>query len=344
MKCSALGSSVVSSILFSAAVSLTACGSSDSPAGSGGAGGGSSAGAGNTAGSSNAGAAGAGDPDKLVGSFLVKLAPKSELAEANATVLGKVYDGPTPANLVWETADTDGDCKLLTPRVPFCSTPCGGSAVCVEDDTCLAYPAAHSVGVVTATGLKTTDGASTFTMSPIANGYQPSGGISLAYPPFAEGDTVKFAAAGGDFAAFELEGKGIAPLTVTSTSLSLKSGEPVALTWTAGGVDSAKVHVKLDISHHGGTKGQIECETADSGALTVSAALATKLLNLGVAGFPTVIVTRHTIGSTVIAPGRVELEIASVVEQSIAVEGVTSCTEDEECADGQTCQDDLTCK
>lgn len=346
MKFPFLGFSVVSALLVpTAALSLAACGSSsDSPAASAGAssGGSGNAGSGNSAGS--VGAAGAGDPSKLVGSFLVKLAAKTETADANATVLGKVYDAPTPANLVWETAQTDGDCKLLTPRVPYCSTPCGSGAVCVEDDTCVADPTSHSVGTVTVTGLRTTAGASSFTMTAIKNAYQPSGDTTLAYPPFAEGDAVTFAAAGGDFAAFSLTSKGVTPLEVTSTALELKSGVPIALTWTKGGLSDAKIHVKLDISHHGGTKGQIECDTDDSGSLTISAALVGKLLDLGVAGFPSVIVTRHTIGSTVISPGLVELEIASLVEQFVAVDGLTSCTEDTQCADGQTCQDDLTCK
>jgi hypothetical protein len=166
----------------------------------------------------------------------------------------------------------------------------------------------------------------------------------LAYPPFAESDAVALTAAGEYFAAFNLSAKGIAPLALTTTEFPLKSGQALPLAWTKGAESSAKIHVVLNISNHGGTKGKIECDTADSGALTVSAALITKLLNLGVAGFPTVKVTRHVIGSTVIAQGRVELEISSTVEHAVTVDGLTSCTDKAMCPDGQDCQDDLTCK
>jgi hypothetical protein len=317
-----------SAFLFPICVlALAACGSSDSPANPGAAG---SAGT------------GSGDASKLVGAFQLKLTPFSDLGPATTSINGRVSDGPTPVTTIWEKARTDGDCTLSTPRVPFCSTPCGGGAACVEDDTCLPYPTARSAGTVTVTGVKAVDGSTTFDLSPTNNNYQAL--IALAYPPFAEGDPVRFAAAGGDFTPFNLSSKGIAPLTLQSTELALESGQPLPVTWTKGSESSAKIHVSLDISGHGGTKGVIECDSSDSGALTISAALITKLLDLGVAGFPTVKVTRHVTDSTVIAPGRVELEISSTVEQSVTVEGLISCTDDKNCPDGQSCQTDLTCK
>ncbi len=319
---------------------LSACGSTDAKSAGGGAGASGSAGSG----SGNAGAAGQGDSSQLVGSFQVKVTPASGDIEASTAVVGKVYDGPTPATVIWEKPQVDGSCTLTTPRVPFCSTPCGSSSACVEDDTCQAYATARSVGAVTVTGVKTTAGDSSFVMTAIANTYQPPGSTSLAYPPFAEGDAVSLSAAGDYFPAFTLTSKGVAPLVVTSTALALKSGQPLALTWTKGTTGNAKVHVKLDISHHGGTKGQIECDADDSGALTVTAPLITTLLGLGAAGYPTVIVTRHALGSTVISAGRVDLDVSSIVEQAVTVEGLTSCTEDTDCASGQTCQSDLSCK
>jgi len=312
------------------AFAFAACSSSsDSPGGAAGAPGGS-------AGSS------AGDPSKLVGSFQVKVTPKSDVADASTSIVGRIYDGPTPVTTIWEKPQADGDCKLTTPRNPYCNTPCGGSAACVEDDTCLAYPTAHDAGAVTVTGVKAADGSAPLTLTLVNNTYQAG---TLSYPPFAEGDAVSLTAAGSSyFPTFTLSSKGIAPLELTSADLALKSGQPLALTWTKGGESSATIHVKLDISHHGGSKGQIECDTADSGALTVSAALVTKLLNLGIAGFPTVIVTRYVIGSTVIAPGRVELEISSTVEQGVTIDGLHSCTDKKDCPEGQECQADLTCK
>lgn len=315
---------------------FAACsGSSDSPAGSAGA-----AGTANQA----AGGGGSGDPNKLVGSFQVKLTPASDLGAATTTVVGKIYDGLTPPTTLWEKPQVDGDCKLTTPRVPFCSTPCGGGAACVEDDTCLAYPTAHSAGVVTMTGLTASSGGAPLELTLVSNTYQAPPSVPLAFPPFAESDAIGLSAKGEYFPAFDLNAKGIAPLALASGELALETGEPLKINWTKGNESSAKIHVKLDISHHGGSKGQIECDTSDSGSLSIGAELVTKLLNLGVAGFPTVIVTRHTIASTVIPAGRVELEISSTVEQGVTIDGLKSCTDKAQCPSGQDCQTDLTCK
>ena len=88
----------------------------------------------------------------------------------------------------------------------------------------------------------------------------------------------------------------------------------------------------------------IECDADDTGSLEIAAPLVTELINLGVAGFPTIIVTRKSVGSTTIAQGRVDLIVSSDVEHEVQVSGVTSCTDDMDCPSGQTCQSDLTCK
>lgn len=290
-------------------------------------------------------------PETLVGTFQVQLvAPvaatdTSPASAGKTSVVGKVYDGATPEAIVWESGTKAGACQLSTPRVPFCDTPCGGSAVCVEDNTCEPYPTAGSVGTVTAKGIKTQDGASEFTMEPIANNYQPPGTVSLAYPAFAEGDLITLEAAGADIDGFKLSARGVAQLALTNKTIALADDTPVTLTWTpAADPDKSTIHVKLDISHHGGTKGMIECDTADSGSLELPGALITELLDLGVAGFPSIIVTRRAVGSAAIAAGRVDLVVSSKVEHFVDIEGVVSCSADTDCPDDQTCQDDLTCK
>jgi hypothetical protein len=285
-----------------------------------------------------------GDPDVLVGSFQVQLIAATDASPAKTAVLGKIYDGPTPPAVVWEQADERGDCRLMTPRVPFCSTPCGGSAVCVEDDTCEPYPAAHGAGTVTLGGVRLTDGGASFAMDPINNTYQPGAGVTLEYPAFDEGAEVTLAAAGDYFHAFELAAAGVRPLELADTALALAQDTPLDLEWTAGSVASARIRVKLDISHHGGTRGMITCEAADTGALTIDGGLIGRLLDLGVAGFPTIIVTRESIGAVTIAPGRVELVLSSSLEHAVDVPGVESCTADDQCPAGQTCQPDLTCQ
>jgi hypothetical protein len=292
-----------------------------------------------------------GDSSILVGSFQVRLvAPVPGGANAPAapgytSVFGKIYDGPTLAQIVWEEGEKEGTCQLFTPRVPFCSTPCGGSAACVEDETCEDYPAAHGVGKVTAKGLHTAAGESEFVMSPVANNYQPPASVTLPYPAFAEGDEISLAASGDFYSAFTLKAKGVSPLSLLNDEIVIEPDKPMTLTWTPpkqAGIST--LHVKLDISHHGGTKGMIACEAEDTGAIELPAKLLKQLTDLGVAGFPSVVVTRKATGSTTIAPGRVDLVVSADIEREVKIPGLTSCTDDTDCASGQTCQADLTCK
>lgn len=286
-----------------------------------------------------------GDPDSPVGTFAIDLVAARDQTPAYTSLVGIVYDGPQPYPVIWEQADQSGDCVLLTPRVPFCETPCGGSALCVEDDECQAYPSKQDVGTVHVSGLETEDGDSTFDISPIASTYQIPASISLVYPPFAEGDSLSLQADGSDFtSAFTLTTTGIAPLTLTSADPDLQPNTAVELTWTAPATETgATVSVKLDISHHGGTQGKIECAGDDDGSMTIDASLITQLLDLGAAGYPTIVVNREATGSAVISAGRVDLDVTSSIERPVTVPGIVSCTGDEDCDDGQTCRDDLTC-
>jgi hypothetical protein len=291
-----------------------------------------------------------GDPDVLVGAFQVLLTPAAAATAitpevfAQTSVFGRVQDGPTPELVRWTEVSTAGGCRLLTPSVPFCEAPCGGSAACVDEEVCQPYPASLDVGPITVTGLDTGDGAEAFTIEPVASNYQRSG---LPYPAFAEGAAVRFEAAGGPsgVGAFTLAATGIGTLTLTSPPLELAAGAPATLTWTPPTrAEASEILVRLDISHHGGTNGKIECVVPDSGSLTLSAPLLDALRALGAAGFPTVIVTRRATGSAVIAPGRVDLWLLSTVEQAVIIPGLTSCTADEDCPAGTTCQPDLQCQ
>lgn len=293
-----------------------------------------------------------GDPDTLVGRFNVDLiAPipatsETPATEGYTTVLGIVLDVPQPEAVIWDATLTDGACVLRLPRVPFCETPCGGSAVCVADDTCRPYGVKQDVGTVHTSGLTTTGGATAFDLIAISGSYQVPGNLQLAYPAFAPGAQVELAATGSAFTpAFTLTGKGIAPLQLTSPDPALAREQALTVTWTPPTGDAAsRVWLALDISHHGGSKGKIECDTPDTGSLTLSAQLMTRLLDLGAAGFPTVIVTRQASTSALVTSGRVDLVIGSKVERPVTVPGVHSCTENTDCTPPQTCQPDLTCR
>jgi hypothetical protein len=265
----------------------------------------------------------------------------SSASSGTTNVFGKVYDGSTPEALIWTQTRESGGCKLSVPKVPFCDPSCG-SAICVADDKCQPFPAAKTAGAVRVTGLTTSSGPQEVTLTEVSKAYQLPGSVTLAYPPFAEGTPVRFAAAGGDYTAFALEAKGIKPLTITSQSMTVESGKPLTVTWS-GAPSQASIFVKLDLSHHGGSKGKIECDVADTGTIEIAAPLITELVGLGVAGFPTVVVARRSIGSAQISAGRVDLVVTSDIEAPVNIPGVISCTDKQDCPAQQDCRANLTC-
>ncbi|MFC1609431.1 hypothetical protein ACFL6C_00600 [Myxococcota bacterium] len=276
------------------------------------------------------------DSDAAVGAFQVKVVAATT-TPGYTSVFGKVFDGSTPQPLVWEETATVGDCELLVPRAPFCGEPCEGGSICVEDDECQGYPDALSVGTVVVQGIETASGATEFSMDPIANNYQPA--VSLAYPAFSEGDAIEFDPAGtAAFAAFTLNAKGIEELDLVNDSIQVEHGLAINLEWVGPGQSGiSEIHVKLDISHHGGPKGKIECLTEDTGSLQLTAGMLGQLLDLGYAGFPTIIVTRQSTGSATTAVGRVDLVVSSGAEKEVLIPGLISCNEDGDCPTGQTC-------
>jgi len=280
-----------------------------------------------------------------LGSFTVTLvaavsgAGGTQATPAYTSVLGKVHDGPVPAAIVWTVVEEASGCRLSTPRVPFCSAACGGAAVCVEGGTCVPQPTAQDLGRVRVTGL----GAGPFDMEPIAGNYQPSAGVALPYPPFQEGGLVQVTAPGGALGTFSIDSRGIAPLVFEQTPAPV-SGQPLRLTWAPPGQpDLSRIEVKLDISHHGGARGTIECDVPDTGSLEIPASQVSKLLALGVAGFPTIVVTRAATGTAAVRAGVIALRVLSPVERAVEIEGLRSCTGDGECPAGKACRSDLTC-
>ena|GEM_PF-1543006 len=309
-----------------------ACSSSSSSTGN-------SAGAssGTGGGASSAGAGGTAASDAVVGGFIVELVPQKSDTPPFTNVSGEVFDGPSPATLVWDMKGESAGCQLLEPRVPFCDPSCGGSAVCVADGVCQAYPTAKDLGPVMVKGL-----GDDLTMTAIANTYQAD--VKTPYPAAEEGASVSIAVSGGPYGAFELNTPMVSPLEAPADTLQLDTGKALSLSWTSPGASAAsRIAVKVDISHHGGTKGKIECDVPDTGLLEISADLITKLHALGVAGYPSVALTRSTSAETAIVPGKVSLQALSAISIDLEVAGVTSCSTDDDCATGKTCQSDETC-
>lgn len=322
-----------------------ACGGGSGASATGGAATGGAVSTGGTPGTATGGAGG-GDP--LLGTFVVTMtAPVPATGTAAAmpgttTVLGRVSDGATPPLTSSKQTAMDGACQLLVPVSPFCSPSCG-SGVCVADGVCQAYPKVQNLGDVTLSGIDC--GGASVTLKNTSGNYQLPSGTACTYPGFKEGDTIRLAATGADLPAFNIMTTGIAPLELTTTALPVAAGQDFQLSWKAASNPKAShIHVKLDISHHGGTRGAVHCDLDDTGALTISGALMTKLLGLGVAGYPTVIVTRTATGTASLDRGHVDFKLSSDVETAVQISGLLSCGSDADCPTGKTCQSDLTCQ
>jgi len=322
-------------------------GKSDGAAGATGTGGdasGSGGGSSTSGGSSSGGSASVVE-DPAVGTFAIQLILPDGTTPGATSVNGSVRDAVLPQDVIWELSLEEGGCRLLEPRVPFCETPCPSGSICVEDDVCQETPPRRNAGTVTITGLQTAAGGTEVVMEPIGTAPNYSTATALNYPPFAEGDTITLSASGADVPAFQVQSQGISPLQMLLTGdVPLESGQPISLQWTpptqSGG---STIRAIVDISHHGGQRGEIICDVPDDGSLDIPAALATRLLELGYSGFPTVSVERRAVGSVDIATGRVDLVVQSRDELSISIPGLTSCSVDGDCPAGQTCQDDLKC-
>jgi hypothetical protein len=280
------------------------------------------------------------DLNELVGDFQVRLTASnsSSGASAQTSVFGVVKDGPDPSPIAWHVTSEDGDCSLSEPEVPLCLTPCGGSAVCTAQDECTPYPLARDVGTVQLRGV----GVRALKIEPIAGKYMPVG-ASLPYPPCSEGDAVELHADGGDYEGFSLETRCIAPLEFEGTQ-KLESGRDLELHWTAADPALARIQVKVDISHHGGAKGEIECDTADDGAITIASAMVDRLVELGVAGFPTIALTRVSRAEADDEPHAVTLTVLETVERPVELPGVVSCTDSSQCPASQSCGSNLLCQ
>lgn len=324
-------SSVAASFVVSwfALGALAGCSSDDDPGSpTGGAGGSSGSGGGSSA------AAGG-----VLGGFEVRLVAADPVlnSDAYSSFAGTVYDSVVPDSGSWSLEAESGDCKLFAPRTPFCDPACGSNAVCADDDVCIANPTTVDVGTVRLEGvgstpLSVTPGTNHYYMTPVTS--------TLPYPPAAEGARVSLSADGGSFGPFTIESEGIAPLDLSIPDpLPVAPNQPVVLTWVPGSSARARILVELDVSHHGGTKGKITCETADSGSLEIAASLVTELLALGVAGFPTIDVGRRAVGTARVARGDVVLLVVNDVKRNVSIPGLTSCGDPSECPTGQDCVD-----
>ncbi|HMI89968.1 MAG TPA: hypothetical protein VK509_01330, partial [Polyangiales bacterium] len=297
-------------------------------AGKGGAGSGS--GGGSAAGSS--GGAGQGGPRTssagLVGDLQIELLAEKaptpsdpDGTEAVTRVLGLFNDAAKPIKIQLVLSAEAGDCKLYEPEVPSCEANCTlMDATCTADDVCTPNPKPQDVG-----NIHLTVGSASSDLPCVAKNYQLKAGEKLPYPPCMEGESVKIDVEGGAFEPFAIETRCIGELEVGGP-FAIEPGKPLALTWSEPGDETvARMQIRLDISHHGGSKGEIKCDVPDSGAFEIPSELTDKLLDLGVAGFPTVQLTRAAIGKPKAEPSKVTLSMTMFAEREVTIPGLVSC-------------------
>jgi hypothetical protein len=308
-------------------------GATGGTSGAGGGTGGSAGASGGTGGAASGAGGSAGASAALYGSFTFEIVEETGETGAFTRFSGAVFDGVYPPSFPLTLDATDGDCELWVPTNASCPGGCSGG-VCTAAGVCTPFPKEVSAGPVTVEGISSGE----FTVTPVTTKFVYQATSALPNPPCAEGATVSVSGAG-----FGVEAKCIAPLVLTSAvPIPVMSGSPVELAWEPADEPSARIEVKLDIAHHGGRKGEIQCDVADTGSLSIPAALVTKLVNLGLAGFPTIGLKR-IVRATSPEQAGIAMVMAAPLERAVDT-GVTSCLESTDCADGQTCTDAKICE
>lgn len=258
---------------------------------------------------------------------------------ARSSFFGVVYDKPTPIDGVkFEEAETIGDCKLMLPFNPFCDPSCDINSACTMDGVCTPYSTGQNLGVVSLTGLMPGD----FSMDPIAPSYkyQPSPSVKLPYPPCAEGDALSIAA---PTVGLTMGGTCVAPLVLLDAdTIPVRADQALPLRWEAPTISGTRVGIDLDVAHHGGARGKIVCDVPDTGSFEIPEPLVTRLVGLGLAGFPAITLTRSFRTPSSTEPG-VSFVIASTTSRLVDT-GVVSCGANLPCPEGMTCKTDRTCE
>lgn len=303
-------------------ISALGCSSKDEPAEASG----GQTGSGGSAGSPSAGGGNTSTGDALLGTFSVTLNAELEGTPAYTAVIGKVYSGEYPDNVIETPIGSGNGCTAYKFSQHACiETECSSSQRCAGPEDCRELPRLVGVGAVSVTGFD----AGPLSLTAVNNNYQYP--ADLAYPGFADGAAISLTAAGDHYPAFSIAATGVAPIALTSASYRLSSGSPLLVEWEPGQNSAARVSIVLNLTRHGGSAGYLECDAADSGSLTIPANVLQALMDLGVAGFPQLVATRYTQGTATVPGGRVALSVSSVKIPELNVDGVCSCFDSSDC-------------
>jgi hypothetical protein len=262
---------------------------------------------------------------EIYGTVSLQLLEENDFRPATSLVTARFYDRPPRSVPRLRLEDAEGDCEFLVADIASCLDDCESGFQCVADDECEPYPEVEDVGDLRVTGLNVGEA--------LLESFAPSffyQSEALPYPPCEPGDAITLK---GEL--FSAEAPCIAPLVVEGVAPRVRRDEVVALQWEVPGDPSlSRIRILLDVSHHGGKKGEIVCDVADSGAFTIPESLVTRLVDLGLAGFPSVILTRRSHSPTDLAG--VTFEIVAAVERPVDT-GIDSCLSDDDCPEGGSC-------
>jgi hypothetical protein len=261
------------------------------------------------------------------------------LSTDRTIIAGAVSNGVLPSS-VPAVASEVGACQLLVPRNLLCSS-CASNQACAGDDVCVDKPSKVSAGALRVDGLLTD-----VEVAPNAITGDYSKTVIDPYPAYNPGDALTLRAQGDIVAAFEAELVGVPALTSSLTSVAVKRGEGAILSWDAESADAeaTAVFISFSVNVHGAVTGWIECTAPDTGEFEIPEELVSELIDLGSSGFPRVDLERRSSAVVALDPGCVELYVGSKITLEIELDGLTSCHDDDDCADGQSCNEELACE
>ena len=246
-----------------------------------------------------------------------------------STVYGQVADGVVPTTIL-ENVGEVGDCRLMRRNNPFCDPPCEPGFTCDFDGECITYPANHSAGTVTISGL-----TKQVEMEPSGtNNYFDT---EMTHPPFEIGSEVVLQAAGDEIAAFTLFGQGVTPIDILDDAWIVREGEPLQVAWTPADGEYATIHLRMNIDQHGNTPVELVCDLPDQGTAILDSELTDQLIAFGVTGFASGNIYRRTVDHIDVEYGCVEFAVYSHLLGNLQVEGHIPCWGPDDCPDGMEC-------
>lgn len=278
------------------------------------------------------------------GTFRVQLIPENPELDnpAYTNFVGMMKDGPIPPVDIFKEEMVSGQFRLYKKYNPYCED-CSSDNVCVANDSCIPEPNAYSVGNMTLTGMKSGGEPREYVSEPGDRAFDYQ--ISSPYPDFPpadEGEIITFSAAGTNgVEPFKLEVPCIAPLEILNDEMVL-DGKDIALRWEPPKVAGiSTINIRINLSYHGGTKGEILCDTEDDGSVTIPGAMIEKLKSYGTAGYPCIYVTRQAV--VVDEASKAKGSVECTITKMLTIPGEISCSGDETgngvCPEGTYCID-----